>query len=363
MLEMTIRLTFVACALLAAFIPFVAAFAQARVSASQPAMTFPEATISNGQIAAKIYLPDPQRGFYRSTRFDWSGMIASLEYNGHQYYGPWFTGSDPSVRDFVYRGSEILVSAQSGALGPAEEFQRPQGYSTAKPGETFVKIGVGVLRKKADAPYSAYDTYEIVDAGKWSSRAGPDSVEFSQALDDSRSGYGYVYRKTVRLTAGRPELVIEHSLQNTGRLPLDANQYNHNFLVLDRAATGPDFTITCPFQIQTPRPPDPKLAEIRANQILYLKTLEGEERVTFPIQGFGKEPKDYDVRVENRRTGAGFRVTSDRAPASIGFWSIRSVISVEPFVDLSTDPGKTTTWKYVYTYHAKAQVRPMRIAQ
>ena len=67
-------------------------------------MTFPEATISNGQITARIYLPDPQRGFYRSTRFDWSGMIASLEHNGHQYYGPWFTGSDPSVRDFVYRG-------------------------------------------------------------------------------------------------------------------------------------------------------------------------------------------------------------------------------------------------------------------
>ena len=93
----------------------------------------PQAHISNGQIKATLYLPDPERGFYRSTRFDWSGVIASLEYNGHQYYGPWFTGSDPSVRDFVYRGADILVSAQSGVVGPAEEFQRPQGYSTAKP--------------------------------------------------------------------------------------------------------------------------------------------------------------------------------------------------------------------------------------
>ena len=168
----------------------------------------PQATISNGQITARIYLADPQRGFYRSTRFDWSGMIASLEYNGHQYYGPWFTGiPDPAVRDFVYRGQDIVVSAQSGAVGPAEEFQRPQGYSTAKPGETFVKIlGVGVLRKKDDAPYSAYNTYEsstpaVVEP------AGPDLVEPSQQVDDSRSGYGYVYRKTVKLTAGRPELV------------------------------------------------------------------------------------------------------------------------------------------------------------
>ena len=345
--DSTIRLTSVICALLA--VVCVAALRAQGPAARDNAP--PEAQISNGTIKATLYLPDPQRGFYRSTRFDWSGVIASLEYNGHQYYGPWFTGSDPSVRDFVYRGSDILVSAQSGVVGPAEEFQRPQGYATAKPGETFLKIGVGVLRKKDDTPYSAYNTYEIVDAGTWTSRPHKDSVEFSQEVGDPRSGYGYVYRKTVRLTAGRPELVIEHSLQNTGRLPIETSQYNHNFLVLDRATTGPEFILSFPFQVQTARPPDPKLAEIRANQIVYLKTLEGEERVTFPIQGFGKEAKDYDVRVESRRTGAGFRVTSDRPPASIGFWSIRSVISVEPFVDVSTEPGKTTTWKYVYTYY------------
>jgi len=33
------------------------------------------------------------------------------------------------------------------------------------------------------------------------------------------------------------------------------------------------------------RPPDPKLAEIRQNEIVYLKTLEGQERVTFGIRG------------------------------------------------------------------------------
>ena len=34
----------------------------------------PTAEIGNGQIKAKIYLPDPVNGFYRSTRFDWSGV-------------------------------------------------------------------------------------------------------------------------------------------------------------------------------------------------------------------------------------------------------------------------------------------------
>ena len=80
----TARLTTAICGLLAA--PYLAA------PRSQDAPTrftsFPEARISNGAIAAKLYLPDAQRGFYRSTRFDWSGMISSLEFNGHQYRRP-----------------------------------------------------------------------------------------------------------------------------------------------------------------------------------------------------------------------------------------------------------------------------------
>jgi len=58
------------------------------------------------------------------------------------------------------------------------------------------------------------------------------------------------------------------------------------------------------------------------------------------------------VRVEHLKSGAGFRVTSDRPVASMSLWSIRSVISVEPFVDVSTAPGATTTWTYTYTYFA-----------
>ncbi len=67
------------------------------------------ATITNGQIQAKIYLPEAKHGFYRGTRFDWSGVVYSLRFDGHEYYGPWFTKTDPSVHDFVYGGSEIIA--------------------------------------------------------------------------------------------------------------------------------------------------------------------------------------------------------------------------------------------------------------
>lgn len=315
----------------------------------------PEAVLANDQIRARVYLPDPERGFYRSTRFDWSGVIASLEYRKHQYYGPWFTGTDPTVRDFIYKDADIIASPQSAITGPAEEFSRPQGYTTAQPGGTFVKVGVGVLRKKDDTNYSAYNNYDIVSTGRWMVEEGPGWIEFSQEVNDAASGYGYEYRKTLRVPKGRPDLVIEHSLRNTGKLPIETVQYNHNFLTLDGAATGPDFVIGVPFAIQSPKPPDPAVAEIRGNEVHYTRTIEGENRVSFQLEGFGATAKDYDIRVENRRTGAGVRITGNRPLARLPLWSIRSVLSIEPFVDVTTQPGQVTNWTLTYSYYVKGQ--------
>jgi hypothetical protein len=315
---------------------------------------YPEATLSNDQIRVRVYLPDPERGFYRSTRFDWSGVIASLEYQGHQYYGPWFTGTDPAVRDFIYKSdTELIASPQSAITGPAEEFSRPQGFTDAKPGGRFVKVGVGVLRKKDDAAYSAYNNYDIVSTGRWEVEEGPGSITFMQTVDDPETGYAYEYRKTLRVGKGRPELAIEHSLKNTGRKPIETPQYNHNFLTLDRATTGPEFAILTTFPIKVAKPPDPAFANVQGNEITYARTLTGEDRVTFNLEGFGKDAKSYDLRVENRKTGAGVRITGDRPLARLPLWSIRSVISIEPFVDVTTAPGQTTSWTYRYTYYKK----------
>lgn len=347
--------------ILAAAAVAIAAAGLGLVQASSPrSATFvqtstpPETTLTNGQLRVRVYLPHPEIGFYRSTRFDWSGVIAGVEYQGHQFYGPWFTKHESGIRDFIYRGDDIVVGDQSAVTGPAEEFSRPQNYVAAKPGETFVKVGVGVLRKKADAPYSAYDTYDVASTGSWEVEERPGILDMTQHVTDAASGYGYEYRKILRLVPNRPELVIEHTLRNTGRLPIDTPQYNHNFLTLDQQPTGPDFVITVPFTIKTSKPPDPALAEIRGNQIVYTRVLTGQDRVTFGIEGYGKTAKDYDIRVENRRTGAGFRVVGDRPMSQLALWSIRSVISMEPFVDVSTAPGQTTTWRYTYTYFKNA---------
>jgi hypothetical protein len=318
------------------------------------AAEYPQMQLDNGQIKVTINLPDPAKGFYRATRFDWSGVIENVEYQGHSYYGRWFQKSDPGVYDFVYQGAEIVAGPCTAITGPAEEFSE-LGYNQGKPGGTFIKIGVGVLRKPDGGNYDKFHLYEIADPGKWSIRTGADFVEFTQELRDAASGYAYVYRKVVRLTPGKPELTMEHSLKNTGRRAIQSRVYNHNFLFLDRQAPGPGVVITVPFQIQTSLPPDKNLAEVHGNQIAYVKTLQGEDRATTPVEGFGSTAKDYDIRVENRKTGAGVRVTADRPLESEALWSIRTVLAMEPFIAMNIAPGGEFAWKLTYEYYTTAR--------
>jgi hypothetical protein len=175
-------------------------------------------------------------------------------------------------------------------------------------------------------------------------------AEFIQRVNDPASGYGYEYRKTVRLVGKGAEMEIAHRFRNTGSKTVSSRVYNHNFLVIDGQTPGPDFTISVPFEIRSERPPDAALAGVEGRQIVFRKTLEGRDRVMTAMDGFGAGVSDYDVTVRNTKTGAGVRVTADRPLASLMLWSIRAVMSVEPFVEFSVKPGETFDWTLKYWY-------------
>jgi hypothetical protein len=299
---------------------------------------FPEAEISNGSVRAKLYLPDARQGYYRATRFDWSGQIATLEFQGHHYFGQWFDHYDPNRHDCI--------------LGPVEEFLSSGlglGYNDVKPGESFVKIGVGAVRKPEERAFQQFKTYEITDPGKWTVSQFPDRVEFTQELGDT-AGYAYLYRKTVRLTAGKPQLVLEHSLKNTGVKAIETSVYEHNFYVIDGRPAGPEFTVKFPFAVRAAA--DLKgLAETRGTQLTYLKELQEGQSVYTALEGHGNTPKDYDIRVENSVAHAGVRQTSDRPMAKLVFWSVRSTVCPEAYIDMRIEPGKEFTWRIAYDFY------------
>jgi hypothetical protein len=323
--------------------------------------SFPSVEISNGEIQAKVFLPDAKKGFYRATRFDWSGIITDLRYKGHVFYQPWFYKIDYDATergkpnyDFGYDDTGVVSAPFTAMVGPGEEFNTNRtalGFDEAKVGGTFTKIGIGVLRKADDSRYDHSKTYEIVDGGKWKIKKAKDSITFTQTLSDPSSGYAYVYTKTVRLVKGQPVLMLEHSLKNTGKKTIESTVYDHNFFTLDHTPPGPGLVVKFPFKLESARPPDPNFAEIKGNDLVYIKTLTGKDRVTSMFTGFGPTAADYDFREENEKIGAGVRIQGDQPITNLALWSIRTVMAIEPYITMKIEPGAEYKWNLKYTYY------------
>jgi len=322
--------------------------------------SYPQVEISNESLHARIFLPDAKKGFYRGTRFDWSGVIASLEHGGHSYFGPFFEKFDPSVADVVI-GDPVVAGINSAASGPVEEFiglgETALGYSDAKPGQAFCKIGVGSLRRIDNAPYSSYTNYPILNGGKRAFTSGSDFIDFTQQVDCG-SGYGYTYSKKITLLKGQPVMSIEHRLVNTGVKAIATQVYDHNFFSIDHAQTGPGIGITFPFKLVTNGKVDgPGLAQVQENQLRFPKEFNGSDTFYSEFSGFGKSAADYKFRVENRKTGSGVEISCDRPLVNIGVWAVRTVVAPEPFIDINIAPGQGFSWKYTYRFYQEGRAK------
>ena len=301
---------------------------------------YPKALISNGLIHAVVLLPDANVGYYRGTRFDWSGVIGCLEYKSHNYFGVWFPHYDPHLHDAI--------------TGPVEEFRprdaNPLLYDRAKPGEPFVKVGVGVLRRIDDGPYRFTAAYPMVDGGKWSFQTKPDGVSFRHHLTGP-SGISYIYKKTLKLEKRQPVLLVQHELRNTGTETIETDVYNHDFFVIDGTPTGPAMAVRFPFDPKA----EPGLANgaaIKGKEIVYGRELQTGESAAGSLTGFSNNVSDYDFVVENRNTGVGVQQTGDLPISSMYFWSIRTTICPEAYVHLKVSPGETSRWTVRYRFYA-----------
>ena len=182
-------------------------------------------------------------------------------------------------------------------------------------------------------------------------------------------------------------MTISHVMKNTGSKPIVTNVYNHNFTTIDKRHTGPDVEITVPWQMtraagrggagrqgaaagapgaqvrrrarasrrsnpyaplaagermgtQCGQPQMQSLASPQGNKLVYSKVLEGSECYQTSFTGFGAEAKDNDIRIENKKAGAGVHITGDRPLTRLGYWSIRTVLAPEPYIDLNIEPGQ-----------------------
>ena len=75
------------------------------------------------------------------------------------------------------------------------------------------------------------------------------------------------------------------------------------------------------------------------------------ESVFTELAGFGATGADYGFEMENRATGAGVRVSGDRPLTRQLFWASVKTVCPEPYIDVSVEPGRTTTWRITYAFY------------
>lgn len=320
-----------------------------------PHSDHPSKLLSNGSLDVLVFLPDAKDGYYRSTRFDWSGVVGCASLNGHRFFGEWFNDYDPLKNDSITGPVEEFRTdgGPIGRTGPKGTFFVPQGaigYDDAKPGDPFLKPGVGVLRKVDNAPYQFGFPYPIVDTGKWTVRAKRHSILFRQVLRGP-NGYAYVYEKVLKLDKKNSVMTLEHRLKNIGQKTIDTNVYDHDFFMLDGKPVGPGMVVHFAFE---PKPVDPlgEAARIEGKDLKFVDWLGPHKGVSGYLTGYSDKASDYDFTVEDSDTKVAVRQTSDRPLSRLYFWSTRSTICPEGYIHLSIPPQKTGRWKIRYQFTA-----------
>ena len=217
--------------------------------------------LTAGSYSATVFLPGGWDAYYRASRFDHGTMIGEVRFGGATLFGSsyWRAPHDPEWTEAgVGLASEWGCGEDGHSCSPGWEDGPPSyngvlGYDTAKPGEAFLKIGVGLLIKGSciacgpaggDDTYKFNSPYRFFSPPRWTSRvergaADAETWESVTMEHAARLGaFAYELNRTVLLRSDGM-LRVETTLRNVGARSIRTPYYSHNLLSVDDRPTGP----------------------------------------------------------------------------------------------------------------------------
>jgi hypothetical protein len=303
--------------------------------------------MTDGRLTLTVLLPDAQNGFYRGTRFDWSGVVEKAQINGHTLFGYWKATHDPTNHDDVPGTAEEFGTATSPVAGPL-------GYREAKPGQTFLKIGVGELEKIDEPRYRFAQRYKIVKPGAWEIIPEKDGIAFKQEMKHP-AGYGYRYFKQIKFLSGAdgPGFRITRTLLNSGTKRLETDHYAHHFMTVDGDPIGPNYRIRFGFPAVVRG--ENRLADLAALRDASLVFQKPLENASIFAELAGAPAEQHRITVEHAPSGVSLRIVGDRPLTKCNVWSVKTTVCPEPYIELKIDPGQAASWTTTYQITAPAK--------
>jgi hypothetical protein len=147
-------------------------------------------------------------------------------------------------------------------------------------------------------------------------------------------------------------MTITHSLKNKGKKTIETEVYDHNFLVIDKQPTGTGYVVKFPVDVTGSGKGFGDIVQIQGKQMTFLRDLASSESIYCNgLQGFSKNPKDYDLKVENIKSGAGVRITCNQPLLKLVFWCSSTTVCPEPYIQIKVKSGQEFSWKISYNYY------------
>ena len=281
--------------------------------------------LQSSRLAVEIAAPG---SVYRGGRFDWNGFVTQVTLDGaHTFCVP----------------ESYTPGRGTGGIGMCNEFTHEAliGYAEAKVGETFPKLGIGLLKRQDDGGFNIFRPQEIATLYPVSVENSADQARFVVEPLDCR---GYAVREEKILRVQDNQLFITYEMENTGARPVLVNEYVHNFIGIDRHPVGPDYVLSFPYPVQldaATRFMEPDVLKVEGHTISFHRT---------PTRDFYCRPQgatqtgqpQWELR--NLPGGVGMREFDDFAPKSVAVWGVGHVISAEIFIEIQLLPGEKKTW-------------------
>lgn len=269
---------------------------------------------------------------YRGTRFDWSGVFRRIIKDGYVFVDRWSDTEDIYVHDHV--------------CGPSEEFVTVD-FDGIKPGDTFVKPGVGLLLRPDDKPYDWFRLYQIADEGQREVSVSDSEIVFRHILKGI-----YSYEKRIVLLSG-DSMKISHRMTWEDTRPLEGYSYNHNFFTFSGIPVGSGRKIDFPYT------PTGNWRSEYDNVALVGHGIRFSAPVVPPSVYMGnlhsmEGATPYSFRISESDSSEGtmhsVNVYGSRPVNHVVFWANPRVACVEPYLPIRLGKGESIEWDIMYTF-------------
>jgi hypothetical protein len=294
--------------------------------------------LKNKNFEILIDLPNEN---YNFSRFDWTGKIVKVKF-----------------KNILVSGNERTDINKENNFGKGfyNEFgiDSALGFDEANNGEWFHKIGVGVLKKEG-YKYLFHKNYEMRPA-KFKSILESNRILIT-CISEHVNGYSYVLKKEIELFENK--FKVKYNLENTGQKVIITNEYNHNFIYVNKNIIGSDYKLKFPFQLKPEEfeeyiNPKQKV-EIGQHEIKFSSNLN---EPFFFSNLSGNQKIDAAWELINIPKKIIIRETGNFKTNKVNLWGSKHVISPELFINLNIMPGQSIKWNRTFSIRSLDMFTP-----